>query len=142
MASEDRQVLDLPIPGSGCGDIRLSADGSQLVAEYEYLSEGDDRNIVGRLSFSGVTAFRFRNEMHSLGFAEGSYDTLVEIIDSEWRRELLGIEPSGIWGSVENKKHYAVFFSSNGYLEVIAESFEELPSLEGPLESRDTTRSA
>ncbi len=131
-----RLVRNLPIPGAGCGDIQVRSDGCQLLVEYEYHSEEDRRDLIGAISFSGVAGFRFRDEMHGSGFAQESYDTLVEIVDSEWRREFLIIEPSGIWGSVKAKKHFAVFFSSNGYLEVIADGFEELAPREGLLESR------
>lgn len=121
-----RLVRDLPIPGSGCGDIEIRSDGCDLSVEYTYHSKEDGCDVVGSIIFSGVAAFRFRDEMHSAGFLQGSYDSLVEIVGSDWRQELSIIEPGGIWGSVENKKHFAVFFSSNGYLEVIADDFEEL----------------
>ena len=130
-----RLVRDLPIPGAGCGDIRMRSDGCQFLIEYEYRSDEDGRDLIGAICFSEVTGYRFRDEMHSKGFVEGSYDALVEIINSEWCRELLDAEPNGTWGSVENKKHFAVLFSSNGYLEVVADSFEELPPREGVLDS-------
>ena len=73
--------------------------------------------------------------MHCQGFAKESYDALVQIRDSEWHRELVISEPSNVLGSVENKKHFAILFSSSGYLEVVADSFEELPPREGVLDS-------
>jgi hypothetical protein len=33
------------------------------------------------------------------------------------------------------KKHFAIFFDSNGYLEVLAEGFQDLPAKFGRLES-------
>lgn len=137
-----RTVLELPISDSGCGGIRVSSSSLNLRVEYEYFSEELKKDLVGSFRLLGVTAYRFRNEMHSAGFSEGSYDNLVEIIESEWTQELLSIEPSGIWGSVEHKRHFAVLFSSNGYLEVIADGFEELPWREGRLEPEGTADSS
>lgn len=137
----ERMVMELPVTDAGCGSIRIVASSTRLDAQYQYFSESLSADRVGTIRFNGLRAYRFRSEMHSLGFAEGSYDALVEIADSPWRQELLKIEPSGIWGSVEDKRHFAVLFSNNGYLEVIAETFEELPSREGLLESPVTTDS-
>jgi hypothetical protein len=65
--------------------------------------------------------------MSSHDFIEESYDCLVEIVNSPWRNSLERSEPVAIQDSVRDKRHFAVFFSSNGYLEVIADGFEELP---------------
>ncbi len=138
---DERTVLELPVTDAGCGHVRIVATGISLDAEYEHFSEELRADVTAVIRFSGVTAYRFRNEMHALGFSQGSYDALVEIVDSVWRRELLGIEPTGIWGSVEGKRHFAVLFSNNGYLEVIAEEFEELPPRKELLISRSTTHS-
>ena len=129
----ERTVLELPITDAGCGTIRIVASSTRLDAEYEYFSRELETDAIGIIRFKDVRAYRFRGELQSLGFVESSYDTLVEIVDSKWRRELLKIEPKGISGGVGSKKHLAVFFSSNGYLEVIAEDFEGLPPRKGLL---------
>ncbi len=135
----ERAVLALPITDAGCGDIRVVATSTRLDAEYQYFSEALNIDRIGIIRFVGLGAYRFRGELQSLGFAEGSYDSLVEIVDSAWCKELLSIEPNGIWGSVATKKHFAVFFSNNGYLEVIADDFQELLPREGLLVSQSTT---
>lgn len=112
-----RKAVDLPISGVGCGFIDIRSDGVQLSTGIS-----DGQIPVGTMLFDDVTAFRFRDEMHSLGYADGSYDTVVEIVDSEWVRELLEIEPKQILGSVNGSRHFAVFLSNNGYLEVVAKS--------------------
>lgn len=116
------KVVDLPISGVGCGEIKIESDGVALT-----VSLTDGELAAGRLSFDDVTAFRFRDEMHSRGFIQESYDTLVEILESDWLHELIEIEPKQILGSVEGSRHFAVLLSSNGYLEVIAKSVELLP---------------
>jgi hypothetical protein len=110
-------VVDLPLSGAGCGAIQVSTDGVDLeVSVYSGIRK------IGKLSFDTVTAFRFRDEMHSLGFVEGSYDAVVEIAESEWLSQTLAIEPDAIHLTAKTSKHFAVMFSSNGYLEVIARS--------------------
>lgn len=124
-------VLDLPVPGSGCGDIGVAYRGLDVHVEYEYRAAKTDR--IGVLVFRGATAFRFADELHASGFAAGSYDAVVEIEGSAWLAELRAREPSGISG-VQGKRHFAVLFSSNGYLEVVAESVSEGEPREGLLE--------
>ena len=110
-------VLNLPISGAGCGAIRLITDGVEFEVEVF-----DGQRRAGRLVFDTVAAFRFRDEMHSLGYAEDSYDTVVEIEDSDWLKHILSIEPESILLTAKRSKHFAVMLSSNGYLEVIARS--------------------
>ncbi len=119
------KVIDLPISGAGCGLIDLRSDGVELRVA---ISNGDIP--TGVIFFDNVTAFRFRDEMHSLGYADGSYDTVVEIVDSKWLKKLVEIEPVQIMGSVKGSRHFAVLLSSNGYLEVIAKSVELEPRRE------------
>lgn len=112
-----RKIIDLPISGVGCGFIDIRSNGAEL-----RVGISDGQIPAGTIFFDDVTAFRFRDEMHSLGYADGSYDTVVEIVDSEWVRELREIEPEQILGTVEGSRHFAVLLSSNGYLEVVAKS--------------------
>jgi hypothetical protein len=109
--------LDLPVPGSGCGDIRVRYFGLSLRVEFEYHLDGKD--LIGELRFEGVLAFRFRDEMHSAGFPTGSYDCVMSSRKTDWLRELAAAEPSGVKATSE-ATHFAVLFSSNGLLEVIA----------------------
>ena len=117
-----KKVLDLPIPSSGCGDIRITADSCDLIAEFEYYSK-DKKDMVGQIIFRDLNTFGFKDEKHILNYESGAYDNVVEIVDSEGIKLLQDVEPAGVRG-VEGKKHYAVFFSSNGYLEVVASSCE------------------
>lgn len=119
----------LRAPDSGSvGDLRMFFDGLNLLVEYEY--SGSGKHWIGGIGFNEVVAFRYRNEMHGLDFASGSLDAVVEIRNSPWLAHLVDAEPKGIWGAV-GKRHYAVFVSSNGYVEAIAASCEERDSREG-----------
>lgn len=124
-------VTDLSTSDAGCGLIRVVFDATDMLLEYE----GHDRErkpIVGRLRFCGVIAFRFRNELHSLGFLKGSYDSVMEQGTSEWLDELIRMEPPG-YQDATGKRHFSVLLSSNGYLEVVADGLKTEPALEGNL---------
>lgn len=118
-------ILDLPVVGSGCERVHLSSDGTELQAQVEYLSARHRNTVTVR--FEDVVAFQFRDEMHCFGFAVGSYDKVVEVIDSVWAQELLESEPKGILGGMKGKRHFAVLLSNVGYLEVIAENVHTVP---------------
>jgi hypothetical protein len=112
----------LPVGGAGVGAIEIVADPVKLRVNYTY---GAGHEVhKGAIEFDEVIAYRFRDEMHSYGFVSDSYDTVVEVPKSKWRKELLKHEPKEIWGSARDKTHFAVLFSSNGYLEVLASAFE------------------
>ncbi len=123
--------LSLSLPGSGPGDSCVTSDGGELLLEYEYRKDG--RDFIGRLRFEGVAAYRFRNEVHSRGFVPSSYDSVVDIVDSPWLEELAKAVSEGMT-SASGKKHFALFLSSNGYFEVIADSAQLLSPAEGSLE--------
>ena len=125
--------LRLPVSGAGCGSIKIIANSVELFLEYEYISEDDENDYVGGIKFIRTDSFRFRKEMLSAGFVQGSYDAIVEIKGSKWHEWLIEIEPNNIGSSTKNKKHFAVFLTNNGYLEVIAEGFEEMRSRKGDL---------
>jgi hypothetical protein len=117
MSSAFQRTLDLPIPGSGCGDVRITFKDLAVRAEFEYRSDGKD--LIGQLVFRNVVSFRFRDEMHSAGFVVEGYDCVVTVEGSTWLEELNAIEPSGMHG-IAGSKHFAVLLSNNGYLEVVA----------------------
>jgi len=123
-----RKLWGLRTPQSGCGDIRITFDGVILLAEYEFRGGGQDQ--VGGLRFEDVIAYRFRDEMHSQGYVHSSYDSVVEVIDSDWIEGLVKAEPEGIHGA-KGKKHFAVLLSSNGYLEAVAGSCIEVEPRRG-----------
>jgi hypothetical protein len=120
---ETRKVVDLPIGQAGCGSIQLCTDGVVWSIKYEYSL---DRELhFGGLLFEDVSAFRFADEQHGK-HVPGTYDTVVEVIHSEWLNELAINETPGLLGSVIGKRHFAVLLSSNGYFEFIAGDVRKL----------------
>jgi hypothetical protein len=113
-------VSQLPIPQSGCGDVRFSSNGVNCLLEFEFCKNGAD--CIAGIQFFDFIAYRFRDEMRSDGYADEAYETLIEISESDWKMQLNKIEPSGI-NSVNERHHFAVFLSSNGYFEIIAKEF-------------------
>lgn len=115
-----KRLFDLPIPQSGCGNTQFQSDGITVTLRFEYRLQGKD--FVGVIQFRGVVAYRYRDELHSLGYVSEAYESVAEVADSEWCEEL---QFKG--------KHIAVFLSSNGYFEVLAESVSLGEPCEGPL---------
>jgi hypothetical protein len=113
------KITNLPIPQSGCGNTRLSCDGLNLSIEFEYRSQGTD--IIGTICFEAVVAYRFSNEMHSEGFISEAYESVAEVLNSDWKMKLAAIAPAGVTDAL-SARHFAMFLSSNGYFEVLAES--------------------
>src|SRR6266511_3380326 len=118
-----KTLITLPVPGSGVDFIRIEADGPNLTAEFQYW---DDADTVGTLKFTRVVAFRFRNEPNSHGRILDAYDAVVEVTESEWLSQLQ---------EKEGRRHFAVYFSNYGYLEVAARDVEQLPPRKDALES-------
>ncbi len=124
------KLVNLPISQSGSGNTCLIADGVNLAVEYEYKIQGKD--MIGKLVFGGIIAYRFRNEMHSQGYMSEAYESLAKIDDSSWKKELAMMEPPSIH-DLKNAQHFVLFLSSNGYFEVIAENWEARDAREGRL---------
>lgn len=123
-------ISDLLIPNSGCGNVAFTFDGTRLLVRYELRRAGRDQ--IGHVTFTAVRAFRFREEMLSAGFEKGSYDTLVTLPKSGWIAELERSGPNDL--RLDTTNHYAVLFSSSGYLEVAAEDVEIGEPRDGVLE--------
>jgi hypothetical protein len=109
------------------------ATSVSVILEYEYDSR-EKGKLVGTLEFTGSIAWQFRNEMHSVGYSPESYDTLVEIVDSEWKAELHERESKYLQVlRAQDCHHYMVLLSDNGVVEVLAQGFRELRPREGTL---------
>lgn len=122
MTSQIHKVIDLGIGSAGCHDIRVTMHGGSVLVEVPY--------SVGRtytaqsLLFHNAIAFRFRDEMHSLGFWPEANDTVIDVVDSIWLKELANIEPAGLLYGIAGKRHFAVLFSNNGFLEIVADDVQ------------------
>lgn len=57
---------------------------------------------------------------------DGVYDTLAELLGSEWVSELLAAERDEIWGHWKIR-HFMIYIDSAGCYEIGAESWSWLP---------------
>ena len=100
-------------PG-GSAELRIEFDRNGLI-------------VRSGLRFMRVRAFRFRAEGHCTRWhVEGTYDTLVEVEQSDWVGELLAAEPSETWGRWKIR-HFLIYLDGAGAYEVAAEDVEWLP---------------
>ena len=118
-----RKIIDLPVSGSGCLWARFAYRETNGTLEFKYNDQQTGKSSVGTLFFPGIMSFRFRDEMHSLGFYSESYDSVAEVSDSEWVANLEKMEPKQI-PKLWNRRHFAAFLSSCGFFEVIADNCE------------------
>lgn len=127
----NKTLVVLPISDSGCGDILITSNVTALVVEFEYRHEG--RDFIGGLRFESAACFRFSGERYSEGFLGDAYDTLIEVCESEWLNKVFGGLDEHDSAASESMHHYAVFFSNNGYLEVVSENVKQVVAREGTL---------
>lgn len=98
-------------------------------AELKYEFERDGTAISGGIQFQKVRAFRFRSESHcTLWHIEGAYDTLVEIVPSEWSQELIEAQPRDM-RSQWVIRHFMIYLDSSGAFEVAAAGWMWLPEV-------------
>lgn len=113
-----------PLPSAYTEDVVFTFPGGN--AELRYMYEWNGSMHAGGLRFRRVRAYRFRTERNcTLWHIEDAYDTLVEVEQSDWVRELLEAEPSDIRGQWK-MRHFMIYIDSAGAYEVVAESFEWL----------------
>lgn len=117
---------ELPVGGPGCGDLRIGGSLVNISVMYEYYDGVAKAESVGTVNFTYARAMRFCSEPLARGWDRQAYDTLIEIEDSPWIRELAAPEPEGgMPTTIRTAKHFAIYFSNNGYLEVVASTYSE-----------------
>ena len=95
--------------------------------QLRYEVERDGVAYRAGLQFETVRAYRFRTEGHcTVWHVDGVYDTLAELLDSEWVGELLAAEPAETWGHWEIH-HFMIYVDSTGCFEIAAQSWSWLP---------------
>lgn len=116
-----QELLALPYPTSALRhEPHLRTEGSDLLLLLEFDVQGHEPAFS--LRFRKQRAFRKRSEAYCTGWhVSDVYDTLCEIKDSEWIKELqadAGPSRSGRWVLC----HFMIYIDSFGCLEVVAES--------------------
>jgi len=98
-------------------------DGSGMIPSIRFEYEKEGVSHQEGIGFSKVLAVRTRSERCCTAWhIEGSYDTLVEVEDSQWIQELRS-ETEAQWRNKWEMHHYMIYLDSAGCFEVIAESW-------------------
>jgi hypothetical protein len=115
----------LPVPSTSFTDVTFEAHRGTVTIRFEFRHDGESHR--GGLRFENVRAYRAREEGHSTAWhVKGVYDTLAEVMDSDWVGELAAAEPAERWGSWE-MRHFMIYIDSEGSFEVAAQSWSLLP---------------
>jgi len=93
--------------------------------QLTYVFRRDGVWVRGGLRFIGACAYRHRGESRCTAFhITEAYDTLVEVVPSDWVKELQAAYPSGY--PVRDLHHYMIYLDSVGSFEFAATSWEWL----------------
>lgn len=117
--TEKLPLATLPVPSTSfLSDATFDHPGGDALLRFEFTRDGVA--FRGGLRFEKVRAYHFRAEGHCTAWhVADAYDTLVEVQDSAWVRELLAAEPAGAWGRWAIR-HFMIYVDSFGCLEVAA----------------------
>jgi hypothetical protein len=111
-------VQELPQDSTGYEHVRMEASVTRFIVNFVYRDENTRTDRQGKIVFDDVSAFRFCDEFQVDIPDVVNSESVYEVMGSEWKTALQITEPPDIDG-VSGKKHYVVWFSDNGYLEVI-----------------------
>jgi hypothetical protein len=141
---EIKELWRLPVSSDGhIGKVRfMEKPGELMVSNVHWRYSGvlllfdldkDDKKYNGGIVFGAHQVYRYTSETFAKPLP-GSLDTLVEYTHSAWLSALFdqNREVAISWGI----RHFDVYLNGYGLLEVIAQDFEILTILEGPLEER------
>lgn len=123
-ASHERRVSQMNLPtGTTALAVELEIFDGRDGFAFRYTYFLDDDPLIAEVAFEGVRAYRWRAEAHcTVWHVNGTYNTLVEIENSEWVRELITAEPRHLRAPREIR-HFMISFDDNGCLEVAAKSW-------------------
>lgn len=109
----------IPCPSTEIvGEPEVRLVGRDLSLLFEFEDDADDRFSSG-IVFGGVRAFRKRAEsLCTAWHVEDAYDSLVEVSDSDWVRELKA-DSDAQWRDRFPMRHFMVYLDSFGALEVV-----------------------
>src|ERR1017187_3323087 len=73
-------------------DVKFEFSGAEFIIRFDY--DRDGLIFKSGLIFEGTRCFRFHAEIHCSAWqVETAYDTLVEVVDSAWIKEIRNITP-------------------------------------------------
>jgi hypothetical protein len=127
--SNKKYLCELPVPST---DLVTDAILCGNVIRYSYLRDGIEWK--GGLIFNNVKAKRTRSDDACTAWhIEEAYDTLVEIGNSPWVNEIMADtqDRQQRFGQTWSLHHYLIYLDGSGCIEVLSESWNELPEERG-----------
>jgi hypothetical protein len=115
-------LYKVPVPSTAfTTEAYLEGKGPRPAVRFTYKANGEEQQ--GQISFSKVAAMRKRAERCCTPWhIDGAYDTLVEIDESSWVKEVRA-DTQALWRDKWPMHHYMIYLDSVGCFEVIAESW-------------------
>lgn len=117
--NEKGAIGSIPCPSTEIvGTPVVESVGAALSLSFEF-EDDDDVRFASGIDFDGVRAFRKRAEsLCSAWHIEDAYDTVVEVYESEWVKELRATARPE-WRDCFPMRHFLVYLDSFGALEVV-----------------------
>ena len=125
---ETKKLWRLPVPSTAIEGTKLIYPGGDACLLFEYYDEIDQKFYHSGILFDAVQAHKHTTEAFTSSIM-GAYDTLVEIVDSEWIAKLQKInrQAAALW----RIRHYVLFLKSAGLFEFIARNYRIMETKEG-----------
>lgn len=126
---DKKPVFEIPVPST-----ELSTDAILCgnTIRYGYVRNGAE--LKSGIVFNNVRAKRTRSdEACTAWHIEGTYDTLVEVGESDWVEQIMQdtAERQRRFDETWALYHYMIYLDGTGCIEVIADSWEELTEERG-----------
>lgn len=127
---DKKEQWKFPVPSNCiCNGVVLTYRKGDALLTYDYHDiDKEDKVFNGGILFKHVVAHRHSSEKFTK-YVEGSYDTLLELTNSDWINELKAYSPD--WAEFWKIKHFAIYLDSYGLYEFIANDFELLDNTLG-----------
>jgi hypothetical protein len=106
----------------------MNSKHSWDVLLYDYIR--DRVRYRSGIRFKGVAATRWRAERCCTVWHIDAYDTLVEVENSDWAKEIRA-DTDERWRDRWQMHHYMFYLKDDGAFEFIADSWEILPEEKG-----------
>jgi hypothetical protein len=120
--SSKRPVYKVPVPSTSFVS-EAYFDGQGAFPRIRFGYRKNERDCVGEIIFTKALAVRTRAERCCTAWhIEGAYDTLVEVEDSMWIKEMKR-DTAEQWRDKWEMHHYMIYLDSAGCFEIIAESW-------------------
>lgn len=128
-----KRIFDLKTSGSGCLEHLLKTNGPDTVLLYNFILK--DELATGGFKFRSGLSVRFWSESIAPVIYNGLCDCIVELIGSKWLEEEKKRTLKRVSYKERYKKmrHFAVYMSGFGLLEVLAHDVIEIETKPGKM---------